>query len=92
MTQRCEQETILSRMADEDRWQVYTCDRVVKARVLKLAERTGLAVRKVDDVGIVVLVPKEWVRIRAPRAVSEATRERARAMGRERAMARKRIQ
>ena len=78
---RDEQETIIGRMSDEEHWQVYTCDRAVKARMLKLAEKHGLAVRRVDEYGIEVMVPKDWVKFRAPRVVSESQRERMRDLG-----------
>ncbi len=61
MTKRYEQETIITRAADEAHWQVYTCDGVMKRRMERLAREQGLEVRRVDRYGIEVEVPKDWL-------------------------------
>jgi hypothetical protein len=81
---RNEQETIIGRMADEDHWVVYTCDRVMKRRMERLAQQQGLKVRRLDDHGIEIDVPVAWVKIRPLRQVSDTERERRRLQARER--------
>lgn len=78
MTKRYEQETIITRAADEAHWQVYTCDGVMKRRMERLAREQGLEVRRVDRYGIEVEVPKDWLKIKPPRVVSAQERERRR--------------
>ena len=81
---RNEQETIIGRMADEDHWVVYTCDRVMKRRLERLAQQQGLEIRGVDEDGIEVEVPVAWVKIRPQRQLSDAERERCRLQARAR--------
>lgn len=79
-----ERETIISRMDDEDAWNVYTCAIPMRDHMIALAKKHHLKLVEVDEYGIEVTVPKAWVSIRPPRRVSEEEREarRLRVQGR----------
>lgn len=80
---RCEQETIISRTADEAGWNVYTCDPVMKRRMDKLTSLHTKQVsrREIDRDGNEYTIPLKWVAIRPPKQVSDATRAKLAARG-----------
>ena len=49
---RAEQETVITRCADEDEWLVYTCDPAVKKRLIKLTTVLGISLSIVDEWGV----------------------------------------
>ncbi len=75
-----EQETIVTRMEDEDHWTVYTCSNHMKPKLLAMAQEHDLTLRRIDEYGIEVDVPKGWLRIRPPTPRSERQREHSRAV------------
>ena len=75
---KAEKETIfLSSEADAD-YEVYTFNKALKAKLEKLSEQyPDIYVFKEDngDGGVTYLVPKRYVKINAPRSVSEEQKE-----------------
>jgi len=79
---RCEQETIIRRVADEDTWTVYTCAPVWKRRLSRLAISLGISPTIVDRDGLELTLPANCVRFQAPYVLSAQERERRREHGR----------
>ncbi len=67
---RTEQETVITRSADETEWTVYTCDPVVKRRLAKITSALGISPSIVDQHGVEVRLPLACVRFTAPVVVS----------------------
>lgn len=84
-----EQETIITRAADEKEWLVYTCDPAVKKRLLKLTKTLGLSLTIVDEWGVEAKVPMSCVRFMTPVIVSAQERANQVARGRRLGAARK---
>lgn len=85
---RAEQETIITRSADESEWCVYTCDPAVKRRLLRIAKDYSLSVTELGMGGIEIHLPLSCVRIQYPYVCSEQEIERRRDHGRRIAAAR----
>lgn len=67
---REEQETIITRTADQSGWVVYTCDPVVKRRLKRIATAIGVSPTIVDRYGVEYLLPLSCVRFTTPVVVS----------------------
>lgn len=70
-----EQETILRRSADEDHWEVYSCNPSMVKKLRRISIQMGLSPTKVDDYGYRFTLPLNAVSFRAPRKATEAQRE-----------------
>ena len=86
---RAEQETVITRCADEKEWLVYTCDPAVKRRLVKLTKTLGLSLTIVDEWGVEVRLPRSCVRFQEPQRLSAQEIERRREHGRRIAAANK---
>lgn len=71
---RAERETLIRRADDEDVWDIYTESPALMRRLRRLAQAHGLACQEVGTHGLRVVVPVAWLRIAAPRGISEAQR------------------
>lgn len=60
---RNEQETIITRSADEMSWTVYTCDPVMIRRMERLVEKHGVSRREVDEFGREYQLPRTAVKL-----------------------------
>ena len=85
---REEQETIISRTADEDGWNVYTCDPVVKRRLSRLAIKLGVSPTIIDRDGVEFTLPLMCVRFMTPVVVSAQEKANRRERGKRLAAAR----
>ena len=79
---RAEQETVITRSADETEWTVYTCDPVVKRRLAKITSALGISPSIVDQYGVEARLPTSCVRFQVTRRLSADERERRRDHGR----------
>ena len=59
MTERCDQETLLSRAGDEDVWHVWSTDRRMMGRIRRLADSLGVEVKSGVKGG-------PWLAVRLP--------------------------
>jgi hypothetical protein len=71
---RAEQETIITRTADQSEWIVYSCDPAMKRRLAKLAETLGISPAIRDRDSVEYLLPLSCISLRAPLQVSEEQR------------------
>ena len=71
---RAEQETIITRAADEKEWHVYSCDPAVKRQLLKLTKTLGLSLTIVDEWGVEARLPVSCVRFMSPIVISAQER------------------
>ena len=79
---RAEQETVITRSADETEWTVYTCDPVVKRRLAKITSALGIPASIVDQYGVEARLPISCVRFQVTRRLSAEERDRRREHGR----------
>jgi hypothetical protein len=79
---RAEQETVITRTADEKEWLVYTCDPAMKRRLVKLTKTLGLSLSIVDEWGVEVRLPVSCVRFQVPQRLSAQEIDRRREQGR----------
>ncbi len=79
---RAEQETIITRAADEKEWHVYSCDPAVKRRLVKLTTALGISLSIVDEWGVEARLPISCVRFMTPVVVSAQERANQVARGR----------
>ncbi len=86
---RAEQETIITRAADEKEWHVYSCDPAVKRRLVKLTTALGISLSIVDEWGVEARLPISCVRFMTPVFVSAQERANQVARGRRLAAATK---
>jgi len=79
---RAEQETVITRSADEREWTVYTCDPAVKRRLAKITRAIGVSPSIVDQYGVEVRLPLSCVKFQSTQRLSAEERERRREQGR----------
>ncbi len=71
---RAEQETIITRAADEKEWHVYSCDPAVKRQLAKITQAHGISTTIVDEWGVEVKLPLLCVRFMSPIVISAQER------------------
>ena len=71
---REEQETVITRCADENEWLVYTCDPAVRRRLEKFTSAHGFSLTIVDQYGVEARLPVSCVRFMSPIVISAQER------------------
>jgi hypothetical protein len=71
---RAEQETVITRCADENEWLVYTCDPAVRRRLEKFTSAHGFSLTIVDEWGVEARLPVSCVRFMSPIVISAQER------------------
>ena len=78
---RYERETVIVMNDEEDAATVCTFQRVMQRNLERLAASRPDQVRVIktyaDDDGITVRIPKRWIKVKIPRAMTEEQRKRA---------------
>lgn len=76
-----EQETIIGRAADEDSWEVYSCDPAMVRRFERVLGRIGISCTKDEWGAIRVLIPKDQLKISCKARTKERTEAERAAIG-----------
>ena len=73
-----ERETTINFNDDEKTATVYTCNKTLINHLTKISLSDDLiTIKTKDSYSVTFIVPKKWVKIRPPRKVSEAQRQKA---------------
>ena len=73
-----EMETIINYNQEEDMAEVYTCDKVLIRKIERLREKHRV-INEIsrDAESATYLIPKKWVKVNAPRLLTEEKRQKA---------------
>lgn len=72
-----ERETIIRFDDSENVASIYTCNSTLKSKLDKLmSERTGISIVSEDEYSKTYILPKKWVKVVAPRILSDEQRSK----------------